>query len=50
MFSPKHRRAILTIVLSPGKLLSTFPSVNEPNVKKPASAMRRQASIEMPVL
>jgi hypothetical protein len=50
MFSPKHRRAIFTIVLSPGKLLSTFPSVNEPNVKKPASAMRRQASIEMPVL
>jgi hypothetical protein len=38
------------MVLSEGKLLSTFPWVREPKVRKPARAMRRQASIEMPVL
>jgi len=50
MLRPKQSRAILTIMLSSGKLLSTFPSVREPKVKKPASAIRRQAAMDMEVL
>ena len=50
MFNPKHNRAMLTTVLSEGKLLRTFPCVKEPKVRKPASAMRRQANMEIPVL
>lgn len=40
---------MLTIVLLVGKLLRTLPWVREPKVRKPARAMRRQASIEIPV-
>ena len=50
MFSPKQKRAMLTMVLSGGKLLRTFPSVLDPKVRKPASAIRRQATMEMLVL
>jgi hypothetical protein len=50
IFKPKHSRAMLTMVLSVGKLLRTFPWVKEPKVRKPARAMRRQAIIEIPVL
>lgn len=50
MLRPKHRRAMLTIVLSEGKLLRTLPSVLEPKVRKPASAMAMQAIMEMVVL
>ena len=41
---------MLTIMLSEGKLLRTFPCVKDPNVKKPARAMSMHATIEMPVL
>jgi len=50
MFSPKQKRAILTMVLSGGKLFRTFPSVLDPKVRKPARAIRRQATMEMLVL
>jgi hypothetical protein len=50
MLRPKQRRAKLTIVLSVGKLFRTFPWVREPKVRKPARAMRRQATMEMLVL
>jgi hypothetical protein len=50
MFSPKQKRAMFTMVLSEGKLLRTFPWVREPKVRKPARAMRRQATMEMVVL
>jgi hypothetical protein len=50
MFRPKQNRAMLTIMLSDGKLLRTFPCVREPKVRKPARAMRRQATMEMLVL
>lgn len=49
MFRPKHRRAMLTMMLSEGKLLRTLPSVLSPKVTKPASAMIRHASIDTPV-
>lgn len=50
MLSPKHRRAMLTMMLFVGKLLSTFPCVMSPKVRYPASAMSIQATIEMVVL
>lgn len=40
---------MLTIVLSVGKLLRTFPAVLSPKVRKPDIAMMRQANIEIPV-
>lgn len=40
---------MLTIRLSGGKLLRTFPFVLSPNVRKPARAIARQAIIEMKV-
>ncbi len=50
IFKPKQRRAMLTMVLSAGKLLRTLPWVREPKVRKPARAMSMQASMEMVVL
>ena len=50
ILSPKQRRATFTIILSEGKLLRTLPSVLERKVRKPASAIRRQAIMEMLVL
>lgn len=44
-----YRRATLTIRLSGGKLLRTFPFVLSPKVRKPARAMARQAIMEMRV-
>ena len=41
---------MLTMTLSRGKLLRTLPWVKEPKVRKPARAMRRQASMDMLVL
>ena len=44
-----YNRAMFTMTLSSGKLLRTLPSVLSPKVRKPARAMTRQASMEMPV-
>lgn len=40
---------MLTIRLSGGKLLRTFPLVLSPKVRKPARAMARQAIMETKV-
>ena len=40
---------MLTIMLSLGKLFSTFPKVLSPKVKNPARAMVRHATIEIAV-
>lgn len=44
-----YSRAMLTMIMSDGKLFSTFPCVSEPNVRYPDSAMTRHATIETPV-
>lgn len=49
MLRPKHRRAMFTMMLSVGKLLSTLPCVKRPKVRKPDSAIIRQATMEMKV-
>ena len=47
--SAAYNRAMLTMILSVGKLLRTFPMVLSPNVRKPANAITRHAIIEMAV-
>ena len=44
-----HSRAMFTIMLSGGKLFSTFPSVLLPKVRNPAKAIVKQATIEIKV-
>lgn len=44
-----YNLAMLTIMLFVGKLFRTFPAVLSPNVRKPATAMMRQATMEIPV-
>lgn len=42
-----YKRAMLTMMLSVGKLFRMFPLVLSPKVRKPARAMARQATMEM---
>lgn len=44
-----YKRAILTMTLSDGKLLSTLPWVRSPKERNPARAIARQAAMEMDV-
>lgn len=49
IFKPRQNRAMLTTILSVGKLLRTLPAVLSPNVRKPDVAMRRHAHMEIKV-
>lgn len=44
-----YNLAMLTMILPLGKLFNTFPAVLSPNVRNPAKAMRRHATIDIPV-
>jgi hypothetical protein len=44
-----HSRAMFTMILLEGKLLSTLPWVFDPNDKKPARAITKHITIETPV-
>ena len=44
-----YNRAMLTTILSAGKLLRMLPCVLSPKVRKPARAMTMQATIDMAV-
>lgn len=46
---PAYKRAMLTIKLSEGKLLRTFPSVLSPKARNPAKAISRHAIMETKV-